>query len=400
MVDIPSLKFWDLDSNQFHQKRILQKIELYKAICQNKDHTRQSLLEELKFRNTTISNIIKDLIDKNLIFEGERKSLAGRGRPDYLILPNYNRFLTISAYIVDRRLFFSLININGNVLSERSVDVPDNIDNKGMIDVFKENISKLSSLVSSNCEIIGVSILLVGTVDRKNLIWVDIYRWPNIKYLSFKELEELFHIEINIRRILDAELTYLLKINPICSLTSTLIFYWGFGIGAAYSYKGNILESASGRFTNVGHTIINMHSDKVCRCGQTGCLETEAAIFGILPELNKIYPNLKEESLEIQKLINEPEVVALDVIDNAIKYISVCLMNLHKTLYPKRVYFIGPFFANRKIFDRIERYILGKLRENEETPELHLIDEGFGRCQWGGPYEMFENKILELIKQE
>jgi transcriptional regulator of PTS gene len=394
---LKQIHFWDISSEDVSSIKAKYKIEVYKTICQDSSHTRGTLFKHLNYRNTTVSTLVQELIDVGLICNGERKTNNQRGRPDFFLIPNFDKFTAISVHVEDRNLIFSLININGDVLKSIKRTITHTARNRDFIKSLKSSLEVLLNYVPKGSTLLGIELLVNGTIDSKNLTWVDIFRWPNVKNLCLKELSEELRYPFYLRRILDAELEYQLDRHKEFYEQSTLLFMWGFGIGGSYSYKGNILESTFGRFIDMGHTIIHPQSGKLCRCGQYGCVETEAAIFAILPELKKIYPNLHEDSDEILRIMKDPKFVKLKVIEHAIDTVGICMLNLFKTLFPRRIFLIGPFFSNaiivRKVLMRIEQTVSHYHGEIEIT----ILEDGFTRCRWGGLQPLLREKLKNVL---
>ena len=400
MIDSQQMKqihFWDVSVDDANSVKAKQKSEIYKTICRDNTHTRGTLYKYLRYRNTTVSTLVQELIDAGLILDGGRKTSNQRGRPDFFLIPNFNRFTAISVHVEDRSLNYSLININGDVLRSMKSDIAHAVRNKEILSSLKRVLKELMDYVPSDSVFLGVELLFNGSIDSGNLTLIDIYRWPNIKKLCFKELSEELGCPIYLRRILDGELEYQLEMDKECSDKNTLLFMWGFGIGGSFSYNGTILESAFGRFIDIGHTIVHPESGKLCRCGQYGCLETEAAIFALLPELKKKYPDIHEDSGEILSIIKDPEFVKLNVVDHATEEVGICLLNLFKTLFPQRIFLIGPFFANkiiaRRVLDRIEHAV----SRYQSSISITILEDGFARSRWGGLRALFRNELKNIL---
>jgi predicted NBD/HSP70 family sugar kinase len=393
------IPFWNISQTSSEKKKYEQKAEIYRTICEDPSYTRGSLITALGYRNTTVSTLVQELLDDRLIKEGPPKAANRRGRPDYYLLPNFDAYTAVAVYVAERTLFFSLLNINGDVLSEHHIDVSPQLDNDGFVDILHKHIRTLLNDNPAGAVMIGIQILLIGTVDRENLIWVDAYRWPNMHYLCFKALAYDLGYPVYLRRILDAELAYLLEVDQSLALESALIFMWGYGIGASYAYKVNILESSYGRFTDVGHTVVNPNSKKQCRCGQYGCVEAESSLPAITPELSEHYPELGDDNSEIFKVIARPEMVDIEVVNHAIDTVSLCVSNLLKTLYPKRVFMLGPFFRNSLIEEKVLDKLSNSPSRYQKDLAIQIIEEGHHRCQWGGLISLFRSKISADIEK-
>lgn len=348
-------------------------------------------------RNTTVSHLVQELLECGLVREESPDGEKRRGRPEFQLVPDFDRYTAISVHVRDRNLDFALININGDILYADTAKLPQSATNRRLERTIRNGIRKLRDSTDGANRSIGIELSLAGTVDRPRNIWVDSYRFPRIMDFGLEALSREFDTHVGVRRGLDAELAYQLARDPKSAHVPTLMFFWGFGIAASYSHEGRILESPSGRFADVGHTIVNRHSEKRCRCGQYGCVETEAAIYGILPGLRERYPDLREGSADIRAVISEPSVLDLGIVKNAIDVVEVCVNNLLKTMYPQRLYLTGPFFQNPAILDRVRERAAAAVGRYEHAMSIDVVMPAFERCKWGSLVSLFRQTLSTVL---
>ena len=109
--------------------------------------------------------------------------------------------------------------------------------------------------VPAGSELIGAGVSLVGTVDAERMVWVEAIRWPCIKNVDLRSIEERIGAPILLKRWLDTELEYLLMRDPDYRTGNSTLFHWGTGIGVAFANEGKIVSSRFGKFADVGHTL-------------------------------------------------------------------------------------------------------------------------------------------------
>lgn len=99
------------------------------------------------------------------------------------------------------------------------------------------------------------------------------------------------------RRLLGCEVSVDMDVNTGvlaelylgCARESSDVLYvsWGTGIGAALAVSRQVYHSQGGATCNLGHTLADPSSQKLCYCGCRGCLEIEAGGRGMAEEVSR-----------------------------------------------------------------------------------------------------------------
>jgi transcriptional regulator of PTS gene len=95
---------------------------------------------------------------------------------------------------------------------------------------------------------------------------------------------------------------------------SVLLIHWGYGIGSSYALNGSVIESSIGSFGEFGHWTVDPSSMRQCHCGESGCLETIASLWSLLPELRTIYPVVPSEETAFEAFTRENDISELPMI--------------------------------------------------------------------------------------
>jgi predicted NBD/HSP70 family sugar kinase len=386
----------------FHARQIdKQKTDIFAYLMQHAPQSRKDITRNLRLRSTTVSNMVQELIADGLLIEGRSKNSGRPGRPDLSLWPVSERLVAATIYIEDHKFIGSLVDIAGRVLLSVTIEVPSEGTNEDINAGLTRILEHLKGAVPLGSEFLGVGISVVGTVDSENCVWVNADRWPQMHELNIGDFARRNGVEVILKRNLDVELEYILENNPQWRKENLVLFHWGFGIGGAYSYQGRILDSPLGRYMDIGHTIIYPKSKKRCRCGGFGCVESEAAIYALLPTFRKRFPNIKEDSEDIDKVLADPHIFNIPGIKHAVDTVGLCLSNLFKIFYPHRILLVGTFVRNVKIVERLEKIILGtfyaKLREKVGKVDLVVIPDSFKGCTWANAYPFFRKRLQELL---
>jgi predicted NBD/HSP70 family sugar kinase len=207
-----------------------------------------------------------------------------------------------------------------------------------------------------------------------------------------------FNIPLSLNRSLDPELEFLLFNNKEYRKGGTLLFHWGYGIGSAFAAEGKILKSSLGRFGELGHWKVRPDSLKQCSCGSMGCLETEAALWAILPEIREVYPDAPEDEPEFTNFLLNINIGNLEVIKKALGYVTVSLANLYKIFYPDRILLLGPFVKDSLIFNDLKSGLNTLIPEYARSSMELKVISGFQGAVSGSIYHLFRDALRPLLK--
>ena len=207
-----------------------------------------------------------------------------------------------------------------------------------------------------------------------------------------------YDVPLFLYRSLDPELEYLLFKNSEYRKGGTLLFHWGYGIGSAYSYGGQVLKSTIGRFGEVGHWQVEPESGKRCSCGSYGCLETEAALWAILPEIRKVYPDAPEDEAGFTAFIRTLDITSMNIMKKALGYVSRSLGNLYKIFYPDRIMLLGPFTENPYVLEKLEYAFTIHIPEYARSSiDFNVVRENNGAVL-GNVYHLFRKALKPLLE--
>ncbi len=128
------------------------------------------------------------------------------------------------------------------------------------------------------------------------------------------------------------------------------LLHWGFGIGAAVAHRGTLLGSSLGRFGEIGHVRAPGAAGRRCACGARGCLETEAALWALLPRLRRRLGSLPDDEQALAAALAAPRVADLPEVRAAVRAVLDGLTTIHRLFYPDEVFLAGPLVENPAVF--------------------------------------------------
>lgn len=309
--------------------------------------SRAELSKETGLSPTAIGVIVSSLMEKEYIHEiGTGESSGGR-KPVLLELkPDswYSVGLDIEVDIVQ----YVLMDITGRVLHEGSVPLRVNTPEMTVMAsaACVRNIMQKFSIKKER--LLGVGISVPGIVDSKSR---RVVLAPNIGWED-ADPAEMLKAKLGLPVYIENEaMASAICENWIGSCQTAGNFVClniKSGIGAGIFTGGRPYRGTNGSAGEVGHIVVDENGPR-CGCGNYGCLETLASTSsiiekarrivrqGVVSSLNEI-ENIDEITLEdIAKAAKAGDAAAMNVLEEATRYIGIALSNLINTLNPSMI---------------------------------------------------------------
>lgn len=307
-------------------------------IIKNAPISRADISQKSGLNKGTVSSLVTELIDDQLILEsGPGKSSGGR-RP-VMLLFNERAGYSIGIDLGVNYILGVLTDLNGKNIVE--------INRKLNVRTYNEVLAILKSAIKELIEatpnslygIIGIGIGVPGLVDHDGrILTAPNFGWKN-KYLK-RDIENDFNIPVIIENEANAG-AYGEKLYGAGNDSNQLVYVSaGIGIGVGIIINGDLYTGKEGFSGEIGHTIIQVNG-KDCPCGSSGCWELYASEKALLDEARRLaLPNGTEETLSIELLVQLAEQGNEDVIDlfNTIgTYLAVGINNIINSFNPDKI---------------------------------------------------------------
>ncbi len=376
----------------------LEKALIFEEILSSNTTSRTKLARELELRPTTVSNVIKELLDDGLVRESTKSSEGRRGRPHLMLRPHLNRLSAISIYVVSTAIRGALVNLGDELVSERKRPLPFGAANDQIIQAIREVVLDLSHEVPGNSELVGVSLSLPGRLNFQRSEWSQSSRWNKLQDLSFESIEREVGVPVQLFNSMDAQMEYLLSAQAYLRRTGVVLVHWGFGIGASYALDGKVLGDRTGHFAEIGHWRVDLANQRRCACGSTGCVETVSALWSILPELRERFPGAPEDENDFAAFVMDKPVEDDPILEKAIVSMAITLRNLYRVLFPEFIMIHGPFTNKRTIFTKLSRRFYEELgRDQTRRVTLQALKMDNRREILGSCYPFFRSALDQYL---
>lgn len=300
--------------------------------------SRADIASSTSLNKGTVSSLVSELMEENLIYEsGPGKSSGGR-RPVILHFNNISGY-SIGIDLGVNYILGLLTDLDGNIVTEKYIDYT--------YTTYEETIEKLHSIIDyliatkpiSPYGIIGIGIGVPGAVNHSG----DILLAPNLHWenVQFKQvIEEKYQVPVIIENEANAG-AYGEKKYGVGQTEQHIIYVSvGIGIGVGMIFDGKLYKGNNGFSGELGHMTIEINGKK-CSCGNNGCWElyaSEQSLANNMQLLNIPSPPAEQQHLEFLLSLAEkgnPETIQL--FQQIGDYIGLGLNNIVNIFNPEQV---------------------------------------------------------------
>jgi glucokinase-like ROK family protein len=359
--------------------------------------SRVQLAKRLNLSNTTITNLIAELINQGIVTEidadPEKDELRPVGRPRTNICLEPNARYVIGIHIGVGIFRVGLANLRADLLNNHTGHFNTNSPAAEVLDLVERRTAEIIDESGVDREqILGVGVGASGLVDfstgvnllAPNLDWHDV---PLREELQ-RRLNLPVMVDNNVRNMAIGE-TYF---GAGRGVDSVAFVYGRTGVGAGLTFRGRVFRGSSKGAGEIGHCIILPHGGETCRCGNNGCLETIISESALLQEAHNI-ANSNPDGIFAGMLENPADRSPIEIVfaaarqgDSLIKemiearayYLGVALVNLINLFNPDLILLGGIFSLGEDLFIPPVTRTIQKMAFGGMGKQLRLQATSFG----------------------
>lgn len=347
-----------LTGNQQLVKQINKTLVL-ETILHEAPISRADISQKVGLNKGTVSSLVNELLEDQLIYESGPGQSSGGRRP-VILLFNDKAGFSIGIDLGVNYILGVLTDLRGNIIVEvnkkltvRSYEV--------VIEILQSVISDLiNAAPQSHYGIVGIGIGVPGLVNNDGEILVaPNLGWKNINLRE--EIENSFDIPVVIENEANAG-AYGEKLYGAGKENDNILYISaGIGIGIGIILNGELFYGMNGFSGEAGHMIVQVNG-KDCTCGSSGCWELYASEKALLEEARKLkLTDITEETLSIELLLelaNSGNEDIINLFHSIGMYLGVGINNIINIFNPEQV-IIGNRLAMAKdwLEKSIEKFI-------------------------------------------
>jgi glucokinase-like ROK family protein len=282
------------------------KMLVLQQIMDNEPFSRADVAQVTGLNKATVSSLVNELLEEELIYEaGSGESNGGR-RPVILYFNKVAGF-SIGVDIGVNYILSVLTNLKGEIVIEKRETIIEYSYTVVLEQVKNLIRSLLKEMPGSRYNVVGISIGVPGIVDKDGTVLLA----PNLgwKYVCLKnDIEAEFNVPVCVDNEANAGAYGEKKFGAGQQAQNLLYISAGIGIGVGIILNGKLYKGQSGFSGEMGHMIIDIDG-RQCSCGSRGCWETyasERALLSVANQKNATLETLMESAEE-----NDPQSVML-----------------------------------------------------------------------------------------
>ena len=241
---------------------------------------RVTLSEITGLSRAAVSTITGELIDADIIEEkGENPDCKRNvGRAPVMLDINSRLGGVLAIDIDNEGVHGAFVNLKSDLEQETDIDIADMSDPDHVLQIVNNTICLLlAGAQLQGRRVLGIGISLPGLTDPLSGIVRSstTLGWRNYNLVEKLQIHSGLPIVIdsNVRSMVLAE--HLFGVGR--SVSNMALIYLGAGIGCGIILNDEIYAGSANRAGEIGHATIIGAGDKVCSCGNKGCLETVAS---------------------------------------------------------------------------------------------------------------------------
>jgi len=279
--------------------------------------SRTQLAQLSGLNNKTITNIINDLLEKNIVVSlGLHRSDGGRKKEHFKL--NNKLFYSIGIDIGASHISTIIIDLEGRIVHEKSFSFRFGL--KGSL-ILEKLISLTVQLIEESSverkKIIGIGFTAPGFFNKKRGIWDLAFNISDWKSVPIRDiLNERFGLTVYLqdcsRSMALAELWY----GEGKNVNDFMFLDIGQGIGLGIVINGALYEGACLKSGEVGHLMVDP-AGRQCTCGNYGCLESVSSGTAITEIMQE---KLRSGGIsKVVELVNNrvEDLTVIDIVDAA-----------------------------------------------------------------------------------
>lgn len=270
----------------------INRMALVRQLCREPGLSRAALAEVVGLTKSTVSLLVRELLDEGWLSESELRTTGALGRRATPMHIDGSRLamLGVDLGVVAARIVAT--NLLGEVLDERVFAYSDAGDADACIALMAGELIRMTEAggALTGRSLLGVGIGLHGVVDDElgvlrnapHLGWrnIDVAAQVRAHFAGtvLTGLPLFIQNEANVAALAELEFSAQAGTDPLVYLSI------GYGVGAGIIVNGRLLTGLYGYAGEVGHTILEQNGP-LCSCGRRGCADALIGLQALMDEV-------------------------------------------------------------------------------------------------------------------
>lgn len=328
-------------------QQLLKKINQMALVCHLCSHpglSRADLAQALGLTKSTVSILVKELVDQGWVVERELMVTGSLGRRPTPLFISPQRLVLLGADVGVENIRIVATTLTGDVIAQTVIDYVNAVDATSCMVALAEGFVRMGhTIASGEREIAGLGVGLAGGVDEAAgaLHFAPNLGWRNVKvaallkqHLQGTALEKLplfIQNEADVAAVGELEFADHMGSDPLVYVSVS------YGVGAGVVVNDRLLTGCNGFAGEIGHTILQLDGP-VCSCGRRGCAEALIGFKSLLGSQADLHaPSSLAQLHTMRTRVAQCDAQAVASAGQAGRYLGVLLQNLWVAYDPMRI---------------------------------------------------------------
>lgn len=319
--------------------------------------SRIELAEMSGLTGTSITRIVKSLIDDGLVVETGFGDSTGGKRPSLLELNRSARY-AVGLSLDEARLSYVVTDLGGSVVGQlASPGIGQTAPGETLPRIIDELAQLFEHLAIPVADVVGIGVAGAGLDlgSGGEDLSLTSHEWSSYPIREVIERETGLPTVRENDAACAALAQYWVGQIPATDDFATLYMTSGFGFGVISG--GTLSRGASSNVGEIGHMVLHLDGPE-CWCGARGCLEMLAAPRAIIASAMADAPlrvelgivgdeaHLRRDFDVIARAAARGEERSLALIERSAKHVAMALLSVVNLLDLDRIFLAGPGFAD------------------------------------------------------
>jgi glucokinase-like ROK family protein len=245
--------------------------------------SRADIAQVSGLHKATVSSLVNELLEEELIFESGPGESSGGRRP---VILHFNKAAgyAVGIDIGVNYVLCVLTDLKGNILIEKN-QLVNRTPYPTILGIVQNMVQSLiDEMPSSRYGIVGIGVGVPGIVNKEGCVLLA----PNLGWTNIQlkmDLENLFQVPVIIENEANAGAFGEQQFGAGQDYQNIIYISAGIGIGVGIILNKELYQGKNGFSGEMGHMIIDING-KPCSCGSRGCWEAYASENALLEMAN------------------------------------------------------------------------------------------------------------------
>lgn len=377
---------------------------------ENPSTSRATLATMSGLNKTTVSSLVRELIERRLVHEVGYES-GGTGRPPVLLELNPDAGCIVSCEIgVD---FVSVVaaDFAPEILWRHQEPIDPDLGQHAIIDRALALLREAVDVGNDRCNVLfGLAVGVPGLVDQTTgtLLFAPNLKWENVPV--GKLLRQRFDLPIFVGNEANMAALGEQYFGVAQGYDEVLYISAGVGLGGGLVQGGRLVDGVTGTAAEFGHMTMDPEGE-LCNCGNRGCWETQVSQRALFRHVRQALDDGQSSVLQemtdgdlgqltvpmVAAAARADDPVALEALNQVGHHLGVGIASLVNALNPELVVFGGILsLAGEFMLPVVKEEMRRRaLRWNREATQVVLARHGFDACVVGGVATVYEAVLAQ-----